>query len=67
MPFDIGSNASSFITIDFRDLIDGHSGENMAASMWETVEKFGLIGQITSFVMDNATDNDTLKLVCYLI
>ncbi|KAJ6533325.1 hypothetical protein DFH09DRAFT_1043845, partial [Mycena vulgaris] len=50
----------------------------MAAAVWETVEKFGLIGRvrasscsnfqllnslyskITAFVMDNATNNDTL-------
>ncbi|KAJ7096875.1 hypothetical protein C8R44DRAFT_538099, partial [Mycena epipterygia] len=46
--------------IDFRELIGEHSGENMAAAVWETVEKFGLIGRITAFVMDNATNNDTL-------
>ncbi|KAJ7863659.1 hypothetical protein B0H13DRAFT_2177082, partial [Mycena leptocephala] len=32
----------------------------MAAAVWETLEKFGLIGRITAFVMDNATNNDTL-------
>jgi hypothetical protein len=62
--------------IDFRELMGEHSGENMAAAVWETLEKFGLIGrvsapspetnsrlkliQITAFVMDNATNNDTL-------
>ncbi|KAJ7932219.1 hypothetical protein B0H13DRAFT_1519415, partial [Mycena leptocephala] len=34
--------------------------ENMAAAVWETLEKFGLTGRITAFVMDNATNNDTL-------
>ncbi|KAJ7133922.1 hypothetical protein C8R43DRAFT_843741, partial [Mycena crocata] len=34
--------------------------ENMAAAVWATVEKFGLEGRITAFVMDNATNNDTL-------
>ncbi|KAF8187255.1 hypothetical protein K438DRAFT_1443787, partial [Mycena galopus ATCC 62051] len=28
--------------IDFRELIGQHSGENMAAAVWETVERFGL-------------------------
>ncbi|KAJ7920974.1 hypothetical protein B0H13DRAFT_1579586, partial [Mycena leptocephala] len=28
--------------IDFRELVGQHSGENMAAAVWETVEKFGL-------------------------
>ncbi|KAJ6576311.1 hypothetical protein B0H10DRAFT_1664937, partial [Mycena sp. CBHHK59/15] len=46
--------------IDFRELVGQHSGENMAAAVWETVEKFGLIGRITAFVMDNATNNDTM-------
>lgn len=32
--------------IDFRELIGEHSGENMAAAVWETVEKFGLIGRV---------------------
>ncbi|KAF7346964.1 Transposase-like protein [Mycena venus] len=46
--------------IDFRELSGQHSGENMAAAVWETVDKFGLIGRIIAFVMDNATNNDTL-------
>ncbi|KAF8149253.1 hypothetical protein K438DRAFT_1625189, partial [Mycena galopus ATCC 62051] len=46
--------------IDFRELVGQHSGENMTAAVWETVEKFGLIGRITAFVTDNATNNDTM-------
>ncbi|KAF7372114.1 Transposase-like protein [Mycena venus] len=46
--------------IDFRELVGQHSGENMAAAVWATVEKFGLIGRITAIVMDNATNNDTM-------
>ncbi|KAJ7801544.1 hypothetical protein B0H14DRAFT_2386258, partial [Mycena olivaceomarginata] len=46
--------------INFQELIGQHSGENMAAVFWETVENFGLKGRITAFVMDNATNNDTL-------
>ncbi|KAJ7088225.1 hypothetical protein C8R43DRAFT_908726, partial [Mycena crocata] len=33
---------------------------NMAEAVWKTVEKFGLQGRIIAFVMDNATNNDTL-------
>ncbi|KAJ7852892.1 hypothetical protein B0H14DRAFT_3136986 [Mycena olivaceomarginata] len=31
--------------IDFRELIGQHSGENMAAAIWETVEMSGLLGR----------------------
>ncbi|KAF8214357.1 hypothetical protein K438DRAFT_1500391, partial [Mycena galopus ATCC 62051] len=48
------------LILDFRELIGQHSGENMAAVVWETVERFGLKGRIIAFVMDNATNNDTL-------
>ncbi|KAE9383517.1 hypothetical protein BT96DRAFT_843731, partial [Gymnopus androsaceus JB14] len=34
--------------------------ENMAATVRETLEKFGLVGRIIAFVMDNATNNDTM-------
>ncbi|KAF7372351.1 Transposase-like protein [Mycena venus] len=57
----IGNNSKlEECLIDFRELIGEHSGENMAAAVWETIEKFGLIGRITAFVMDNATNNDIL-------
>ncbi|KAJ7804852.1 hypothetical protein B0H14DRAFT_2217917, partial [Mycena olivaceomarginata] len=36
------------------------SSENMAGAVWETVEKFSLRNRIIAFVMDNATNNDTL-------
>ncbi|KAJ7925747.1 hypothetical protein B0H13DRAFT_2567838 [Mycena leptocephala] len=32
--------------IDFRELIGQHSGENMAAAIWETVEILGLLGRL---------------------
>ncbi|KAJ7712734.1 hypothetical protein B0H16DRAFT_554510 [Mycena metata] len=32
----------------------------MATVVWETVIAFGLEGRITAFVMDNATNNDTM-------
>jgi hypothetical protein len=69
-------NLTEECLIDFRELLGAHSGENMADAVWETVEKFGLCGrvriyclqgsfthrhfQIIAFVMDNATNNDTL-------
>ncbi|KAF8180268.1 hypothetical protein K438DRAFT_1446613, partial [Mycena galopus ATCC 62051] len=34
--------------------------ENMADAVWETLKKFGLTKRIIAFVMDNATNNDTL-------
>ncbi|KAJ7090140.1 hypothetical protein C8R44DRAFT_648340, partial [Mycena epipterygia] len=37
--------------IDFCELISEHSGKNMAAAVWETVEKFGLIGRLSSSVI----------------
>lgn len=33
--------------IDFRELIGQHSGENMAAAIWETVEMSGLLGRVS--------------------
>ncbi|KAJ7940002.1 hypothetical protein B0H13DRAFT_2300060 [Mycena leptocephala] len=32
----------------------------MADAVWKTVDKFGLRRRIIAFVMDNATNNDTL-------
>ncbi|KAJ7123499.1 hypothetical protein C8R44DRAFT_917609 [Mycena epipterygia] len=32
----------------------------MADAIWKTVEMYGLEGRIISFVMDNATNNDTM-------
>ncbi|ESK82036.1 restless-like transposase, partial [Moniliophthora roreri MCA 2997] len=46
--------------IDFLELIGEHSGENMCKVVWNAVEKYGLLGWIVAFVMDNATNNDTL-------
>ncbi|KAJ7321010.1 hypothetical protein DFH08DRAFT_671327, partial [Mycena albidolilacea] len=34
--------------------------ENMAAAVWDTVQNFGIAGRITAFVVDNATNNDTM-------
>ncbi|KAJ7640915.1 hypothetical protein B0H17DRAFT_895324, partial [Mycena rosella] len=34
--------------------------ENMAEEVWNCIEKYGLEGRILSFVMDNASNKDTL-------
>ncbi|KAJ7640480.1 hypothetical protein DFH06DRAFT_1000691, partial [Mycena polygramma] len=34
--------------------------ENLADAVWKTVELYGLQGRIISFVMDNASNNDTM-------
>ncbi|KAJ6607259.1 hypothetical protein B0H10DRAFT_1818540 [Mycena sp. CBHHK59/15] len=46
--------------IDFRELQGEHSGENMAEEVWASLEAYGLQGRIVAFVMDNATNNDTM-------
>ncbi|KAF9066812.1 hypothetical protein BDP27DRAFT_1226869, partial [Rhodocollybia butyracea] len=33
---------------------------NMADAVWDTLEKYGLVGQVLAFMMDNASNNDTL-------
>ncbi|KAI9450793.1 hypothetical protein BJY52DRAFT_1113430 [Lactarius psammicola] len=48
------------LLIDFCELLEEHSGENMAQAVWETLTQYGLIGQVIVFVMDNTTNNDTL-------
>ncbi|KAJ6537040.1 hypothetical protein B0H19DRAFT_923481, partial [Mycena capillaripes] len=32
--------------IDFAELVGSHSGENMADTVWATLEKFGLCGRV---------------------
>ncbi|EEB92505.1 hypothetical protein MPER_08973, partial [Moniliophthora perniciosa FA553] len=48
------------LLIDFCPLVGEHSGENMAAVVWETMEKYGITGKIMAVMMDNASNNDTL-------
>uniref|UniRef100_A0A0W0GFI2 Transposase-like protein n=1 Tax=Moniliophthora roreri TaxID=221103 RepID=A0A0W0GFI2_MONRR len=48
------------LLIDFCPLMGEHSGENMAAVVWETMEKYGITGKIMAIMMDNASNNDTL-------
>ncbi|THU89681.1 hypothetical protein K435DRAFT_677366, partial [Dendrothele bispora CBS 962.96] len=51
------------ILIDFRELIGEHSGVNIADAVWETLWNFNTqnsILQIMAFIMDNATNNDTI-------
>ncbi|PBK84493.1 hypothetical protein ARMGADRAFT_943262, partial [Armillaria gallica] len=46
--------------IDFHELIGEHSGDNMAEAVWATLKAFGLTDRIMAFVMDNATNNNTM-------
>ncbi|KIL55008.1 hypothetical protein M378DRAFT_201131 [Amanita muscaria Koide BX008] len=48
------------LLIDFRELVGAHSGENMGEAVWKTLEMYGLFGRVIAFVMDNASNNDTL-------
>jgi hypothetical protein len=34
------------LLIDFRQLLGAHTGENMAAAVWETLETYGLKGRV---------------------
>ncbi|KAI0285420.1 hypothetical protein BGY98DRAFT_896724, partial [Russula aff. rugulosa BPL654] len=34
--------------------------ENMAEAVWQTLETYGLLGRVIAFVMDNASNNDTM-------
>lgn len=46
---------SEEILIDFRELVGEHSGENMAEAVWQTLETYGLLGQVCKipFLCDN--------------
>ncbi|KAJ7083643.1 hypothetical protein B0H15DRAFT_764267, partial [Mycena belliarum] len=46
--------------IDFAELVSDHSGETMATTVWEVLCKYNLQAKIIAFVMDNATNNDTM-------
>ena len=48
------------LLIDFCELVGEPSGENMAEVVWKTLKMYGLLGQVIAFIMDNATNNDTL-------
>ncbi|KAJ6534334.1 hypothetical protein B0H19DRAFT_964767, partial [Mycena capillaripes] len=48
--------------IDFAELVSDHSGESMASVVWETLTKYNLQAKIIAFVMDNATNNDTMTV-----
>ncbi|KZP26411.1 hypothetical protein FIBSPDRAFT_671990, partial [Athelia psychrophila] len=48
------------VLIDFREIIGQHSGENLAESVWQTLELYGLIGKIIPVVADNASNNDVM-------
>ncbi|KAK0445062.1 hypothetical protein EV421DRAFT_1708815, partial [Armillaria borealis] len=48
------------LLIDFRELIGRHTGENMAEAVWDTLTLYGLHDKVIAFMIDNATNNDTL-------
>ncbi|KIJ35055.1 hypothetical protein M422DRAFT_181239, partial [Sphaerobolus stellatus SS14] len=48
------------VLIDFCELIGEHSGVNMAAAVYQTIDTLGLKGRIQSIVSDNAANNDTM-------
>ncbi|KAN0131304.1 Ribonuclease H-like domain containing protein [Lactarius tabidus] len=48
------------LLINFRELEGEHSGANMAEAVWETLVCFGIENQIMAFMLDNASNNDTL-------
>ncbi|KAF8798661.1 hypothetical protein BYT27DRAFT_7122774 [Phlegmacium glaucopus] len=48
------------LLIDFRELIGQHSGENMAAAVWSTLETYNIQSKIIAMMMDNASNNDML-------
>ncbi|KAE9406402.1 hypothetical protein BT96DRAFT_759386, partial [Gymnopus androsaceus JB14] len=51
------------------EIFGEHTGYNMATVVWDALKKFGLKGRITAFVVDNASNNDTLveaiEYFCY--
>ncbi|KAL4258188.1 Zinc finger BED domain-containing [Pleurotus pulmonarius] len=48
------------LLIGFQEINGEHSGENLAEVVWETLVKFGLTEKVIAFVMDNASNNDTM-------
>ncbi|KAF8157948.1 hypothetical protein B0H34DRAFT_634360, partial [Crassisporium funariophilum] len=48
------------VVIDFKELIGEHTGENMADIVWATLKLYKIENKIIAFVMDNATNNDTM-------
>jgi hypothetical protein len=43
-----------------RELIGEHSGENQASVVMDVIDEYGIASKIGYFVMDNASNNDTL-------
>ncbi|KAF8999454.1 hypothetical protein BDQ17DRAFT_1172371, partial [Cyathus striatus] len=50
------------LLIDFQEMLGKHTGKNMASVIWKTLQIYGLdsSSKILAFVMDNATNNDTM-------
>jgi hypothetical protein len=39
------------LLIDFREIQGEHTGENMAQTVWETMELYGLKGRVSSYTL----------------
>ncbi|KAL5478914.1 hypothetical protein ACEPAI_2201 [Sanghuangporus weigelae] len=46
--------------ITFEEITGAHSGENLAAIVWSTVEMYGLKNKLIAINCDNASNNDTM-------
>ncbi|KAG2740683.1 hypothetical protein P692DRAFT_201727778, partial [Suillus brevipes Sb2] len=46
--------------IDPYELVGKHSGENMAQAVFETLDLFGLKGQVLAIIINNASNYDTM-------
>ena len=60
------------LLIDFRELIGSHSGETLATAIWETLELYGLQGQVsatTGYCSKHYEDprNGTFVILCCIL
>lgn len=55
---DTGSLQHSVLAL--KELNGAHSGKNQAASIMEVINDYGIASKVGYFVMDNASNNDTM-------
>ncbi|RXW19302.1 hypothetical protein EST38_g6551 [Candolleomyces aberdarensis] len=48
------------LLIDFCEIQRTNTGENLAEHVWNMLEMYNLLSKVIAFVMDNATNNNTL-------
>ncbi|KAG2053853.1 hypothetical protein BDR06DRAFT_885131, partial [Suillus hirtellus] len=48
------------LLINFHELIGEHSSENMAQTVFETLELFRLKGQVSAIIANNTSNNNTM-------